>query len=102
MCFTFYKKTKNKTKKNKKKTDWSNQRTKGNKSAVVINFCFVVQCYFIFFKPFYLVSATTGGLLISLCVYFEIGTLAFASLAIPVDHSDLKCSHDLYVDNFYG
>ena len=38
----------------------------------------------------------------SLCIYFEIGTLAFASWSIPVDHSDLKCPHDYYVDNFYG
>ena len=50
---------------------------------------------FFYFKPFYLVAATTGGLLVSLCVYFEIDTLAFASWSIPVDHSDLKCFHDL-------
>ena len=31
----------------------------------------------------------------SSCVYFEIGTLAFASWSIPVDHIDLKCSNDL-------
>ena len=31
----------------------------------------------------------------SLCVYFGIGTLACASWSIPVDHRDLKCSHDL-------
>ena len=53
------------------------------------------NCYFLFFKPFYLVAATFGGLLVSLCVYFEIGTLAFASWSIPVDHSDLKYSHAL-------
>ena len=29
------------------------------------------------------------------CVYFEIGTLAFASRSIPVDHIDLKFSNDL-------
>ena len=53
------------------------------------------NCYFLFFKPFYFVAATTGGLLVNVCVFFEIGTLAFASGSIPVDHSDLKCSHDL-------
>ena len=48
------------------------------------------NCYFLLFKPFYLVAATTGGLLVGLCVYFEIGNLAFASWSIPIDHSDLK------------
>ena len=43
---------------------------------------------------YYLGAATTGGLLVSLCEYFEIGTLTFASCSIPVDNSDLKCSHD--------
>ena len=55
--------------------------------------CSIVS--FSFSYHFYLVAATTGGLLVSLCVYFEIGTPAFASWSIPVDHSDLKCSHDL-------
>ena len=68
---------------------------KVNKSAVIISFLLVVQCYFLFFQPFYLVAASTGGLLVSLYVYFEIGTLAFAAWSIPVDHSDLNCSHDL-------
>ena len=43
-----------------------------------------------------LVAATSGGLLVSSCVYFEIDTLAFASWSIPVDHIDLKCSDDLH------
>ena len=50
---------------------------------------------FSFSNHFYLIAATTGGLLVSLCVHFEIGTLAFASWSIPVDHSDLKCSQDV-------
>ena len=50
---------------------------------------------FPFSNHFYLVVATTGGLLVSISVYFGIGTLACASWSIPVDHSDLKCSHDL-------
>ena len=50
---------------------------------------------FSFSNQFYLVAATTGGLLVSLYAHFEIGTLAFASWSIPVDHSDIKCSHDL-------
>ena len=50
---------------------------------------------FFFSNHFYLVAATTEGLLVNECVYFEIGTLAFASWCIPVDHSDPKCSHDL-------
>ena len=33
--------------------------------------------------------------MVSLCVKFEIGTLAFATWSILVDHFDLKCSHDL-------
>ena len=49
----------------------------------------------LFSYHFYLVAATTGGLLVSLCVYFEIGTPAFASWSIPVDHSDLKYYYDL-------
>ena len=53
------------------------------------------NCYFLFSNHFYLAAATTGGLLVSLCVHFEIGTLAFAYWSIPVDHRDLKCSHDL-------
>ena len=53
------------------------------------------NCYFLFSKPFYLVAATTGGLLVSLCVYLGIGALAFASCSNPFDHSDLKCSYDL-------
>ena len=50
---------------------------------------------FPFSNHFYLLAATTGGLLASLCVYFGIGTLACASWSIPADHSDLKCSQDL-------
>ena len=38
---------------------------------------------------------STGGLLVNFWVCFEIGTLAFASWSIPVDHSDEKCFHDL-------
>ena len=57
---------------------------------------------FSFSNHFYLVAATSGGLLVSLCVYFEIGTLAFTSWPIPVGRSDPKCSHDLLFDNFYG
>ena len=56
--------------------------------------CWSVAIYS-FSNHFYLVAATTGGLLVSLCVYFEIGTLAFASWSILVDYIDLKCSHDL-------
>ena len=29
------------------------------------------NCYFLFFKTFDLVAATTGDLLVSLCVYFK-------------------------------
>ena len=39
--------------------------------------CSIVS--FSFSYHFYLVAATTGGLLVSLCVYVEIGTPAFAS-----------------------
>ena len=55
--------------------------------------CSIVS--FSFLYHFYLVAATTGCLLVSLCLYFENDTPAFASWSIPVDHSDLKCSHDL-------
>ena len=55
--------------------------------------CSIVS--FSFSYHFYLVAATTGGLLVSLCVYFEIGTPAVASWSIPVDHSDLKYYYDL-------
>ena len=56
-------------------------------------YCSIVS--FSFLYHFYLVAATTGGLLVSLCVYFEIGIPAFASWSIPVDHSDLKYYYDL-------
>ena len=59
---------------------------------------FLTCCSIVFFSfsnHFFIVAATTGGLLVSLCVYFEIGTLAFAFWSIQVDNSDLKCSHDL-------
>ena len=39
--------------------------------------CLIVS--FSFSYHFYLVAATTGGLLVSLCVYFEIGTLVHSS-----------------------
>ena len=55
--------------------------------------CSLVVIFF-FFEPL-LVAATTGGLLVSFCAHFEIGTLALASWSIPVDNSELKCSHDL-------
>ena len=55
--------------------------------------CSIVS--FSFSYHFYLVAVTTGGLLVSLCVSFEIGTPAFASWSILVEYSDLKCSHDL-------
>ena len=55
--------------------------------------CLIVS--FSFSYHLYLVGATTGGLLVSLCVYFEIGTPAFASWSIPIDHSDLKIYYDL-------
>ena len=55
--------------------------------------CLIVS--FSFSYHLYLVGATTGGLLVSLCVYFEIGTPAFASWSIPIDHSDLKYYYDL-------
>ena len=48
-----------------------------------------------FSNHFYFVAATTGGLLLRLCVYFGSGTLVCASWSNPVDQSDLKCSHDL-------
>ena len=63
---------------------------------VIISFWLVVQLLFSLLNIFYLVAATSGGLLVSSCVYFEIGTLAFASWSIPVDHIDLKCSNDLH------
>ena len=50
---------------------------------------------FSFIHYFYLIVATTGGLLVRLCVYFKIGPPAITSWSIPVDHSDLKSSHDL-------
>ena len=59
---------------------------------------FLICCSIVVFSfshHFYLVAATTAGLLVSLLVYFEIGTPAFASCPIPVDHSDFKSSHDL-------
>ena len=49
---------------------------------------------FSFSNHFYPIAATTAGLLVNLCVYFEIGTLAFAFWSILVDHADLKCYHD--------
>ena len=63
---------------------------------MIVSFLLVIQLLFSFFSnQFYLVAATTGGLLERLCVHFEIGTLALASWSIPVDHIDLKWSHDL-------
>ena len=62
---------------------------------MIMSFCLVVQLFFSFSNHFNLVAATTGGLLVSVCVYFEIGILAVESWSIPVDHSDLKCSQDL-------
>ena len=62
------------------------------------DFKFLICCSIVIFSfsnHFYLVAATTGGLLVSLCVSFEIGTLAVASWSILVDHTDLKCSYDL-------
>ena len=68
---------------------------KGNTSAVNISFRLVVQLLFTLFQTIYPVAATTGDLLVSLRLYFEIGTLAVASWSIPVDQSNLKSSHEL-------
>ena len=73
-------------------------QSKGQKQQIDGDLKFLTYCSIVIFSfsnHFYIVDATTGGLLVSLCVYFEIGTLAFAAWSIPVDHSDLKCSHDL-------
>ena len=70
----------------------------GQRQQIDSDYKFITCCSivnFSFSNHFYLVAATTGGLLVSLCVYFEISTLALASWSILVDHTDLKCSHDL-------
>ena len=73
-------------------------QSKGQRQQIDGDYKFLTCCSIVIFSfsnHFYRVAATTGGLLVSFCVYFEIGTLAFASWSIPVAHSDLKCSHDL-------
>ena len=70
----------------------------GQRQQIEGDYKFLTCCSIVIFSftnNLYLVAATTGGLLVSVCVYFEIGTLAFASWSILVDHTDLKCSHDL-------
>ena len=73
-------------------------QSKGQRQQIDGDYEFLTCCSIVIFSfsnPFNLVAATTGGLLVSLCVYFEFGTLAFASWSIPSDHSELKCFHDL-------
>ena len=60
------------------------------------------NCYFFFFKPFYLVAATTGGLLVSVFANFEIGTLALHPGPFKLTTVTSNVLMTYYVDNFYG
>ena len=69
---------------------------------VVIISHMLYNCYFLFFKTLYLVTATTGGLLVSLCVYLKLALSLLRPGPFLLITVTLNVFMAYYGDNFYG